>query len=106
MLHVLDAVARTDIGVNIELIDGDTLRRWREVITDIVQHEPDWERFRNAAKRHLKLESANGLDDLMASLPDLVDETLTYLTPERIEAFMGDSRIKSLDAVRDYIQCA
>ena len=42
----------------------------------------------------------------MASLPDLVDETLTYLTPERVEAFMDDSCIKSLNAVRDYLQCA
>jgi hypothetical protein len=107
MLHVLDAVTRTDIGLNIDLIDAETLRRWRDVIADIVQNEPNWDRFRQAAKRHLKIDAdGDGVDDLMASLPDLVDETLTYLTPERVEAFMNDSRIKSLDAVRDYLQCA
>jgi len=105
MLHVLEEVTRCDFGLDIDLIDEATLRRWRDVIADIVQHEPDWERFRNAAKRHLKLESGNGVDELMASLPDLVDETLTYLTPERVEAFMNESRLKSLDAVRDYLQC-
>ncbi len=106
MLHILDAVTRCNIGLDIELIDSETLRRWRDVIADIVGHEPDWERFRGAAKRHLKLESDNGVDELMASLPDLVDETLAYLTPERVEAFMDDSRTRSFDAVRDYLQCA
>ena len=106
MVHVLEAVARCDIGVDIDIIDAETLRRWRDVITDIVQHEPDWERFRNAAKRHLKLESDNGADELMASLPDLVDETLVYLTPERVETFLDDSRTRSLEAVRNYLQCA
>ena len=107
MLHVLDAVSRTDIGLNIDLIDAETLRRWRDVIADIVQNEPNWDRFRQAAKRHLKIDAdGDGVDDLMASLPELVDQTLTYLTPERVEAFMDDSRIKSLDAVRDYLQCA
>jgi hypothetical protein len=106
MVHVLDAVTRCDVGFEIDLIDGDTLRRWRDVVADIVQHEPDWERFRNAAKRHLKLESGNGVDELMSSLPELVDETLSYLTPERVETFMDDSRTRSLHAVRDYLQCA
>jgi len=106
MMHVLEAVTRIDIGLDIDLIDSETLRRWRDVIADIVQHEPDWERFRNAAKRHLKLDSDNGIDELMSSLPELVDETLNYLTPERVEAFLDDSRSRSLDAVRDYLQCA
>ncbi len=107
MLHVLDAVSRTDIGLDIDLIDADTLRRWRDVIADIVQNEPNWERFRQGARRHLKVDpDTNGLDDLMSSLPDLVDETLTYLTPERVEAFMDDSLRGSLDAVREYLQCA
>jgi hypothetical protein len=106
MLHVLDAVTRCDIGLDIDLIDSDTLHRWRDVIADIVQNEPNWDRFRQAAKRHLKIDAdGDGVDDLMASLPDLVDETLTYLTPERVEAFMDDSLRGSLDAVREYLQC-
>lgn len=107
MVHVLDSVTRCDIGLDIDLIDADTLRRWRDVITDIVQHEPDWERFRQGAKRHLKVNSDNNdLDAFMASLPDLVDETLRYLTLERVEAFMEDSLKGSLEAVRDYLRCA
>src|SRR6266508_389989 len=103
MLHVLDAVTRTDMVLDIDLIDADTLRRWRDVIAEIVQNEPNWERFRQAAKRHLKIDAdGDGVEDLMASLPDLVDETLTYLTSERVEAFMDDSLRGSLDAVRDF----
>jgi hypothetical protein len=44
MLHVLDAVTRCDIGLDIDLIDDDTLHRWRDVVSDIVQSEPNWER--------------------------------------------------------------
>jgi len=108
MLHVLDAVTRSDVGLELDFIDADTLRRWRDVIADIVGHEPDWERFRQGAKRHLKLDarSDNGFDEMMRSLPDLVDETLRYLTPERVEAFLEDSLTGSFEAVRDYLQCA
>jgi hypothetical protein len=106
MSHVLDCVTRTDIGLEIDLIDSETLHRWRDVISDIVRHEPDWERFRKGARRHLKIDvDGDGVDDLMLSLPDLVDATLKYLTPERVEAFMDDSLRGSLDAVRDYLQC-
>ena len=108
MLHVLDAVSRFDVGLNLELIDEETLRKWRDVIADIVQHEPDWEQFRQGAKRHLNLDATaeNGVDELMRSLPELIDETLRYLTPERVDAFMEDSLRGSVQAVRDYLQCA
>src|SRR3989337_1193922 len=46
MAHVLEAVARSDLALEIDFIDGDTLHRWRELILEVVDHPPDWERFR------------------------------------------------------------
>ena len=108
MLHVLDAVTRFEVGLDLELIDAGTLRKWRDVIADIVKHDPDWDRFRQGAKRHLKLDasSENGVEEMLRSLPELVDETLRYLTPERVESFLDDSLKGSVEAVRDYLQCA
>ncbi len=108
MLHVLDAVARFDLAVAIDFIDYETLRRWRDVISDIVSQPPDWERFRQGAKRHLKIsepESDNGFNELTRSLPDLVEETLRYLTLERVQSFMDDSLQDSIEAVKGYLQC-
>lgn len=108
MLHVLHAVTRCEVGLDLDLIDADTLGKWRDVIADIVNHEPDWERFRQGAKRHLKLDASsdNGVEEMLRSLPDLVDEALRYLKPERVESFLDDSLKGSVEAVRDYLQCA
>ena len=107
MLHIVDAVSRFDLGLDIEIIDRETLRRWHELIVDLVSNEPDWERFREGAKRHLHITSdANGdFDEITRSLPDLVDETLRYLTHERLESFVEDSLKGSVEAVREYLQC-
>src|SRR3972149_92563 len=40
MAHVLEAVARSDLALEIDFIDGDTLHRWRELILDVVDHPP------------------------------------------------------------------
>ena len=107
MLHIVEAIARFDLGLDIEFIDRDTLRRWHQLILDIVNASPDWERFSRGARRHLKVDAnANGeFEELARSLPDLVDETLQYLTRERLETFMEDSLRGSAEAVKEYLQC-
>lgn len=109
MAHVLKEVARCDLALEIEFIEGETLRRWQEVILDLIQHPPDWERFRYVAGRHLReagIESPEAFQEFIRSLPDLVEETLRYLTPERVQAFIEESRERSLEAVKEYLECA
>lgn len=109
MAHVLDAMARCDLSLRIDFIDADTLRRWREVIVDVVNHPPDWERFRYIAGRHLReagLDSPEAFREFVRTLPDLVEETIRYLTPERVQAFLDRSLAASLEAAREYLECA
>ena len=109
MLHVLQSVTRSELDLDIEFIDRDTLREWKQVILNFVQQQPDWERFRERARRHVagSVDGADGgFDELAASLPDLVDETLRYLTPERVRECLQDSLQASLGAVREYLACA
>ncbi len=108
MLHVVEAVACCDLDLSIDFIDRDTLNRWHEVITDFVQSQPDWERFRTRAKRHLE-ESGQTVDadweDLAKSLPELVDETLRYLTPESVESALSESLDASVRVIKEYVRC-
>jgi hypothetical protein len=109
MAHVMDAVARVDLALEIDFIDGDTLHRWREVIVEVADHPPDWDRFRLIAGRHLKaagIETPQQLQEFLRSLPDLVDETSRYLTPPRIREFMDRSLEDGVQAVREYLRCA
>ena len=107
--HVLDEVSRSDLGLEIDFIDADTLRRWQELILQVINHPPNWERFRYVAGRQLGeagIKSEGAFQEFLRSLPDLVDETLRYLTPERVQAFMEDSLNRSLEAVKEYLECA
>ena len=109
MLHVTDAVARCDLDLEIGFIDHETLSRWHGVITDFVRQQPDWERFRERARRHIagnREISEAEYDELANSLPDLVDETLRYLSPERIDEVMNESLDASVRVVREYLACA
>lgn len=109
MAHVLNEVARSDLSLEVEFIDGETLRRWQEVILDVVKRPPGWERFRYAAGRHLReagIESPEAFEEFVRSLPDLVEETLRYLTPERVQAFVEDSLNGSQETVKEYLECA
>ncbi len=109
MAHVLDEVARSDLALEIDLIDAETLRRWKEVILDMVGRSPDWDRFGYIAGRHLReagIESPEQFQEFVRSLPDLVDETLRYLTEKRLRDFMDRSVEQGLEAVREYLRCA
>jgi hypothetical protein len=44
-------------------------------------------------------------EELVNSLPELVDETLRYLTPERVDEVMRESTEESLAIVREYLGC-
>lgn len=106
--HIVGEVTRAELALDVDFLDGETVGRWREIVVDVVQRPPDWERFRYAAARHLNgpaLEDPEALSELVRSLPDLVDETVKYLSPERVQAFMEDSLARGVEAVKEYL-CA
>ncbi|HEU4759675.1 MAG TPA: hypothetical protein VFT91_06795, partial [Dehalococcoidia bacterium] len=108
MAHVLQEVGTAVLDLEVEIIDGNTLRRWQEVMVDVVNQTPDWERFRYVAGRHLReagIESPEALQEFVRSLPEVVEETLRYLTPERVQAFMEDALRASLAAAKEYLEC-
>jgi hypothetical protein len=108
MEHVMSAVAAADLGLDIQFIDPETIRRWRDLVTDLARQMPDWGRFAERAKRHLGLdEDADdaAFNEAIASLPDLVGQALDYLGSGRIDAYLRDSIEECIAAVKDYFEC-
>jgi hypothetical protein len=110
MLHVLQAVAECDLDLPIDFIDRETLAQWQRVVTDFVRNEPDWERFRSRVRSHLEsmgqTASDGEYDEIILSLPEIVDETLRYLGQDRLDSVMRESVDASTRAVKDYLACA
>jgi hypothetical protein len=114
MADVIAAVARCDLELEIDFIDKESLHKWRQVVSDFAQTRPDWDRFKSRIRRHLADTAGDtgsegegeDLEELARSLPDLVDETLRYLSRERLNEWMDESLEESVAAVREYLRCA
>ncbi len=113
MAEVTEAVARCDLDMEIDFIDKESLHKWRKVVSDFAQTRPDWDRFKSRIRRHIADTDAGGngenegedLAELARSLPDLVDESLRYLSRERLNEWMDESLEESVAAVREYLRC-
>lgn len=108
MLHIMNEVAACDLDLDIDFIDMDTLREWHSFVVKLAEQMPTWERYRAGARRHLErsgVEVGDDFEQLMDSLPELVDETLRYLTPERIDAYVEEATAGSIESVKAYLQC-
>jgi len=106
MAHLLYELGRSDLAINIDFIDAETLTRWRQTIADLARRPPDWDTFRYAAYRHLQeagIDTPEAFNEYVRSLPDIVEETKKYLSGERIQTFLEDSVRRSLAAVKEYL---
>lgn len=108
MLHIMNEVATSDLELEIDFIDLDTLRQWHGFVVKLGEQMPDWERYKSGARKHLErtgVELGDDFEEMMNSLPDLVDETIKYLTPERLASYLEDSRDRCVEAVKAYLSC-
>jgi hypothetical protein len=94
------------VEVAIGFIDCDTLSRWRDVSADVLSHPPTWDRFGMIASRHLRnygVESEEDAAHFLKNVPDLLDQSIREVTPERLATFQQRSRERALTAVRQYL---
>ncbi len=104
--HIVKELARASLDIEVGFIDKDTIRRWRDLTVEAVNHPPDWERFRYIGGRALKgvgVDSAEAYSEFLKTLPDLLSETTNYLTRERIQRFMEDSVSRGVEALKGYL---
>jgi hypothetical protein len=106
MAHIVSEVARCELALDIGFLEPEDLGRWRQIVVQSIEQAPGWERFRQAARRHFGSEhNEDGVEPLLASVPDLVDETLRYLTPQRIQEYLDCAFQESLAIIKEYLEC-
>ncbi len=106
MEHVRQELAGTALEIYVGFIDHDSLEQWRRVSLDVAGHEPDWQRFRLIAGRHLRafgVGTPEAIDEFMKEIPRLLDETIRHVGWDRIESFLHRSRTRSLEVIREYL---
>lgn len=108
MVHIMNEVATCDLDLEIDFIDRDTLRQWHSFVVKLTDEFPDWDRYRAGARRHLERSGVrvdDGFEELMESLPDVVDEALRYLTPELVDSYVEESVERCIESVKAYLRC-
>lgn len=96
----------TTVEIGVGFIDDETLQRWRDVSAEILGRDQTWERFGTIASRHLRAYGVESEDDLahfLRNVPDLLEQSIREVTPERLEAFQEQSKARALAAIRDYL---
>ena len=94
------------IEVAVGFLDSETLGRWRDITAELLEREPTWDRFGVIASRHLRAYGVESEDDLahfLHNIPDLLDQAIREVTPERLEAFQELSRQRALAAMQAYL---
>jgi hypothetical protein len=100
-----DLLAST-INQVVGFIDDETLRRWRQISADLLARPLGWDRFGVIADRHLRaygVESEEDLGHFLRNIPDLLDQALRQVTPQKLEAFQERARRRASAAVREYL---
>ena len=106
--HLCEALSFTINDIKLGFIEINTLRKWRDVVSDITARNLDWDRARSMINNHLR---KLGVDDdgelaiFLDSLPDLLNETIGYVTSEEVHSFVDRATEEATLVVGKYLQC-
>ena len=87
-------------------VDSETLGRWRDISANLLLNPTGWDRFQIIGGRHLRaygVESEEDLAHFLRNVPDMLDQAIREVTPERIAVFQEKSRSRALAAIREYL---
>jgi hypothetical protein len=106
MASIRDALTSSGGFADVEFIERETLRRWRDVAIDMASHPATWDRFVRVATRHLRdaPEGEHQAQQLMTEIPNLLREVIDHVTEERMREFMDRAIEESTQRVREYLQ--
>lgn len=105
---LVTALSCTVETIECGFVDHETLDRWRQITLDVASRNMDWDRMRVMASNHLKhsgITETEELGEFLDSIPDLLDETIAYVTGAEVEAFIERSTEAAANAVERYLRC-
>ncbi|MFH1486386.1 MAG: zinc dependent phospholipase C family protein [Chloroflexota bacterium] len=106
MLWCQTQLDRLEIDRAVGFFDADTLQRWRRFVWVAAGREPTWGRFRSFAERFLlssrKVEE-KCLELFLASLPQMLQQTVERVTEERLRVFRQEVVGESVHMAEEYL---
>ncbi len=104
--EVRDVLASATAVADVQFIAADTLGRWVEVVRDIAEQPPSWDRFPRMMSRHLANAgySEEEIEEFCRNIPEILDETLTHVSDAAIRDFFDETMDRALALVREYLQ--
>ena len=101
--EIRDRLLDSPVDIVTPLIERETLLEWRDITADAVTREPD---IRRLASRHLRaygVESEDDVAEFVKSVPDLLEQAVLEVTPDRIDAFQQRARERAVESVREFL---
>lgn len=105
MAEIREVLAHTSVDADVQFIANETLRRWRDVVTEIASQPPTWDRFPQMMDRHLARAgySEQEIEEFCRHVPEMLAETLDHVTEPHIREFLDVTMDRSLDRLREYL---
>jgi hypothetical protein len=104
--EIRQALAETAVDINVEFIERDVLREWRNVSIEMVAQQPSIERFaRFIARRipHVHEGDDASLARFAEQVPDLLRRTWEHVGEERVQEYLHASRTRAMRAITEYL---
>ena len=101
--EIRDHLLASTIEIVTPFLERETLLQWRDISAEAVVREPD---LRRLASRHLRaygVESDADMEQFVKSVPDLLEQAVREVTPDRIDAFQQRSRERAVESIREYL---
>jgi len=106
MFHIVKKIAGPIVNLKVSLVNGSALQLWRELMVEMLNHPPDWKRFRFFGGRALMavgIDTPQAFVEFVKTLPDLAAEATDYLGREKVEAFLEKSVDQGGEAIKEYL---
>ncbi len=99
-------VVAPELAENAPLIPPEALGQWQGFVKRVLSNEPSWDWFTDFLQRRFKAEmnvTDEDMRDMAASLPDVLERVVGYVTPARLAAFKEDAVVRQTAALRSYL---